>query len=68
MLNTATFWQKEIDRMGEQFRQELDVLIRERNAWRLVANMYAKAEYPHERVMAFEAWEEISNRYKGEQQ
>lgn len=51
MITSAQFWQREHDLMEQ-----------DRDRWKRVADMFATAEFPHEKVMAFEAWEELSSK------
>lgn len=51
MMTSSQFWRREYERIEQ-----------DRNRWKEVADMFATAEHPHEKVMAFEAWEELSRR------
>lgn len=45
-------------------QEQMERVERERDLWKRCADMFATAEYPHEKVMAYEAWEELSNTLK----
>lgn len=68
MLNSSVYWQKQIEVLTVAMNNEYARLKKERDQWREVADMFATAEHSYEKIMAFEAWEETKNKYKGEQQ
>lgn len=68
MLNSTAYWQKQIGQITEMMNNEISRLKTECAQWREVADMFAVAEHSYEKIMAFEAWEEMKSKHKGEQQ
>lgn len=69
MLNSTAYWERQITDATNRLREELESMRNELDDWRTVANQFATAEHPHEKVMAFESWEIVYTKYnKGEQQ
>lgn len=55
MMTSTQFWKQEYARMQH-----------ERDLWKSCADQFAVAEAPHEHVMAFEAWEELTTKHLAE--